>query len=175
MHPLQPQTEDLQELSCVSSFCRFSKFGFHFLANIRNILNATQLIHCSPSNQRTGKYICQALLAKLSLTNVCFPSPYILPHLMQLMINDCCCCLMSLNLQHCPLRYAWCCNTFENLKRKQTGYFIPEEKDFLEGRVHPGRRTFSSWVLLLNSVQEYFVSERHCKGGKSPLGLTAES
>lgn len=143
MYPLQPQTEDLQELSCVSSFCCFFKFSFHFLAIVRNILNATQLTHCSPSNQRTDKYICQALLAKLSLTNACFPSPYILPHLMQLMINDCC-CLMSLNLQHCPLRYAWCCNTFENLKSKQTGYFIPEGKDFLEGRVCPVGRTFSS-------------------------------
>jgi len=41
---------------------------------------------------------------------------------------------MSLNLQHCPLRYAWCCNTSENLKNKQTVYFIPEEKNILEGR-----------------------------------------
>lgn len=40
---------------------------------------------------------------------------------MQLMMNN---YLMSLNLQHCPLRHAWCYNTFENLETKQTDFFI---------------------------------------------------
>lgn len=63
---------------------------------------------------------------------------------MQLIINNCC-RLMSLNHQHCPLRYAWCCNTSENLTNKQTGYFIAEEKGF-------SRRKGLSWRKDLLSL-----------------------
>lgn len=69
IYPLQLQTEDLQELGCISFFCFLSKFSFHFPAIVRN-LNSSQLTHRSPSNQRTDKYICQASLAE-TVTDKC--------------------------------------------------------------------------------------------------------
>lgn len=67
---LQPQTEHLEELGCVSFFCCLFKFSFRFLAIVRNIPISSKLTHCTPSNQRTDKYICQASLAK-TVTDKC--------------------------------------------------------------------------------------------------------
>lgn len=75
IYPLQPQTEDLQELCCVSCFYCLFKFSFHFLAIVRNILNSSELTHRLPSNQRTDKYICQASLAKTVTEECLFSLP----------------------------------------------------------------------------------------------------
>lgn len=113
---------------CASSFSCLFKFSFHSLAIVRNILNASKLAHCSLSNGRTYKYMSGLISKNCHWRMPVFP-PHVSYH------TSCNCChLMSLNLQHCPLRYASCCNTFENIENKQTNWLFYSRRKGFFGR-----------------------------------------
>lgn len=84
---------------------------------------------------------------------------------------------MSLNCLHCPLRYAWCCNTSKNLKNKQTVYLITEEKDVSGGKIPAGERTHSTkcfcWTQHRNI--SWLREEDVGKGGNPHWGLQLEA
>lgn len=176
IYPLQPQTEDLQELRCVSCFYCLFKFSFHFLAIVRNILNSSELTHRLPSNQRTDKYICQASLAK-TVTEECLFSLPLYPTIPHAADDQ---QLLPLNEPESSALPSQTRLVLQHLckLKKQTNWLL-----YTLGRGF-SRRKGLSWrkdLLSLSASAELSAGIFHgwerktLQRWKSPLGLAAES